>query len=182
MISVRSKSKSKFSRPGRKPAVSSQAIRFVIFDFDGVFTDNRVYVFEDGREAVRCSRADGLGLRRLEKTGVEILVLSTESNPVVQKRCGKMKVRCIHDCGDKLKTLMAEIKRRAIALEEVCFVGNDINDLECLQAVGLPVCVRDAWPEVKRAAKKILRKPGGHGAVREFCDWFYFVRNGTKAL
>ena len=80
-------------------------IRLVAFDFDGVFTDNMVYVFENGTEAVRCSRGDGIGLQKLRDLGIETVIISTESNPVVSARARKLKMRCIQDCADKRKTL-----------------------------------------------------------------------------
>jgi 3-deoxy-D-manno-octulosonate 8-phosphate phosphatase (KDO 8-P phosphatase) len=70
-------------------------VRLAVFDFDGVLTDNRVYVFEDGREAVACWRSDGFGLVRLQQTGVRVMVLSTEVNPVVSARCRKLKLDCV---------------------------------------------------------------------------------------
>ena len=80
-------------------------IRLVAFDFDGVFTDNMVYVFEDGREAVRCFRSDGIGLHKLKKLGIETVIISTEANPVVSARAHKLKIRCIQDCQDKRAVL-----------------------------------------------------------------------------
>src|SRR5258705_9808672 len=104
-------------------------VRLVIFDFDGVFTDNLVYVFEDGSEAVRCSRSDGIGLRKLERLGIEPLVLSTETNPVVAARCRKLEVRCIQASKDKGAALEGILKERGLAASEAAFVGNDVNDL-----------------------------------------------------
>ncbi len=145
-------------------------VRLVVFDFDGVFTDNRVLVFADGREAVWCSRSDGLGLERLAASGFDILVLSTEKNPVVGVRCRKLGLRFVQGCREKLKNLKEEARRRNVRLSQVCYVGNDVNDMACLKAVGLPVCVADAWPEAKRVARLVLKRKGGYGAVRELCD------------
>src|SRR2546422_10567580 len=100
-------------------------VRLVIFDFDGVFTDNLVYVFEDGSEAVRCSRSDGIGLRKLERLKIEVLVLSTEANPVVAARCRKLKVRCLQACEDKGAALEGILRERGLTPGEVAFVGND---------------------------------------------------------
>jgi 3-deoxy-D-manno-octulosonate 8-phosphate phosphatase (KDO 8-P phosphatase) len=147
-------------------------IRLVAFDFDGVFTDNMVYVFQDGTEAIRCSRSDGLGLRKLEQLGVETIVISTESNPVVSTRCKKLKIRCLQSCENKHTILESIIRERCLALEQVAFVGNDINDLECLTRVGLPIVVQDAFPDVLAYARYQTRAKGGHGAVREVCDLF----------
>ena len=147
-------------------------IRLVAFDFDGVFTDNMVYVFEDGSEAVRCSRGDGIGLQKLKRLGIEAVIISTESNPVVSARARKLKIRCMQDCSDKRKALEDIAKEKGVSLSEVAFVGNDINDLECLTKVGLPIVVNDAHQDVISIARYQTRNPGGYGAVREVCDLF----------
>ena len=147
-------------------------IRLVAFDFDGVFTDNMVYVLEDGTEAVRCFRSDGLGLQKLEQLGIETAIISTEANPVVSARAHKLKIRCVQDCRDKRAALESIAKESGISLAEVAFVGNDINDLPCLECVALPIVVQDAFPEVVPLALYQTKRPGGHGAVREVCDLF----------
>ena len=147
-------------------------IRFVAFDFDGVFTDNMVYVFENGSESVRCTRSDGIGLKKLKQLGIETAIISTESNPVVSARARKLKIRCFQNCDDKRKTLDKLIHEMGISLEEVAFVGNDINDRPCLTCVGLPIVVQDAHPDVIPLAAYRTRNRGGHGAVREVCDLF----------
>jgi YrbI family 3-deoxy-D-manno-octulosonate 8-phosphate phosphatase len=145
-------------------------LRLAVFDFDGVFTDNCVYVFEDGREAVRCSRFDGLGLRRLERAGVEPFVLSTERNGVVGARCAKLKLQCQQGCDDKGAALAEIVASRDLDYTRVAFIGNDINDLDCLRRVALPIVVQDAHPDVLSVARYRTTRPGGHGAVREICD------------
>jgi len=147
-------------------------IRLVAFDFDGVFTDNMVYVFEDGREAVRCFRSDGIGLHKLKKFGIETIIISTEANPVVSARARKLKIRCIQDCQDKRAVLEDIAREKNITLSEVAFVGNDINDLPCLECVALPIVVQDAHQDVVSTARYQTKNPGGHGAVREVCDLF----------
>ena len=147
-------------------------IRLVAFDFDGVFTDNMVYVLEDGTEAVRCFRSDGLGLQKLKKLGIETVIISTEANPVVSARARKLKVRCIQNCQDKRAVLEEIAHEKNITLDRVAFVGNDINDLSCLECVALPIVVQDAHPDVIPAALYQTKCPGGHGAVREICDLF----------
>lgn len=151
-------------------------VQFVVFDFDGVFTDNRVLVGEDGREAVFCSRADGLGLETLTRTGLPSMILSTERNGIVKARADKLKLECIHGCRDKWAELQRILSSRGIPASAVAFVGNDINDRECLRHVGVPICVADAHPDVKPLAKLITRQPGGHGAVREICDLLVQMR------
>jgi YrbI family 3-deoxy-D-manno-octulosonate 8-phosphate phosphatase len=155
-------------------------LRLAVFDFDGVFTDNRVIVDERGRESVRCCRSDGIGLRRLEAAGVEAMILSSEPNPVVRFRARKLGVRCLHDLEDKAAALKRECARRGIAADEVAYVGNDVNDAGCLRLAGLPVVVADAWPEVLRLAAWVLERRGGDGAVREFCDEVARLRSGVR--
>lgn len=147
-------------------------IRLVAFDFDGVFTDNMVYVFQNGSEAVRCFRGDGIGLRKLERLGITPIIISTETNSVVSARSRKLKIRCIQGCEDKHTALESIVQEMVISLTQVTFVGNDINDLSCLTSVGLPIVVQDAHPDVIPYAKYQTRTRGGHGAVREICDLF----------
>jgi YrbI family 3-deoxy-D-manno-octulosonate 8-phosphate phosphatase len=144
--------------------------RLVVFDFDGVMTDNRVWVGEHGEEWVACNRSDGLGLDRLRRLGLDLFVLSSETNPVVASRCRKLGVpfgQGVRDKADRLRSLLLE---RGIAASDVVYVGNDINDADCLRMVGCGVVVADAHPEVRCVASLTLTRPGGHGAVRELCD------------
>lgn len=155
-----------------------ETIKLVVFDFDGVFTDNCVYVMQDGSEAVSCWRSDGLGLSKLKKLGLPIWVVSTEKNPVVSKRCIKLQIECMQGCEDKLSALNELIDRYQCSIDDVLYVGNDINDSECLRSVGLPVVVADAHPDVLGFAKYTTLNPGGRGAVREVCDMIVAVREG----
>lgn len=151
-------------------------LKAVIFDFDGVFTDNAVHVLQDGREAVRCSRFDGIGLARLRELGMVLLILSSEANPVVTARGIKLKIPVIQDCADKQATLTDFLARQGIGLHETAFLGNDINDLHCLQAVALPMVVADAHPDVVAFARYQTATPGGYGAVREVCDLIWLAK------
>ena len=157
-----------------------KSIKLVAFDFDGVFTDNSVLVFEDGTEAVRCSRSDGIGLRKLDRLGVETIIISTEENPVVARRAKKLKIRCVHSVKDKRAVLQEIADDHGFDFSEIAFVGNDINDLGCLTVVGLPIAVRDAYPEVLQVAKYTTNTLGGYGAVREVCDLFERIRSSTN--
>jgi YrbI family 3-deoxy-D-manno-octulosonate 8-phosphate phosphatase len=145
-------------------------VHLVVLDFDGVMTDNRVLVDQDGREAVWCHRGDGWGIERLKEAGVEILVLSTETNAVVDARCRKLGIACIQACGDKLKALEEIARLRSLRPEQVAYVGNDVNDLDCMKWAALPIAVADAVPEVRKVARFVTSSPGGRGAVREVCD------------
>lgn len=153
-------------------------LQMMVFDFDGVFTDNRVLVLEDGTEGVFCSRADGFGLEAVRKLGIELAVLSKERNPVVSARCKKLNLPCIQACDTKAEVLRSETEKLGIPLSDVAYMGNDINDLECLKIVGFPVCVADSYPEVLAVASYVTKAGGGHGAVREFCDFVADVKTG----
>ena len=122
-------------------------MRLAVFDFDGVFTDNRVWVNERGEESVCCCRADGFGLRRLREVCIEALILSTEPVAIAAVRARKLEVECRHGIDEKFPVLREEVARRGVGLDQTAYVGNDINDAACLEAVGLPVCPADAWPE-----------------------------------
>ena len=147
-----------------------ERVRFAVFDFDGVFTDNRVWVNERGEEALAFSRSDGLGLRRLEEVKVGILIVSMEQSSIVGARAQKLRVDCAQGVDDKLALLRERAGAAGVSLGETAYVGNDINDAECLLAVGLPVVPADAWPEVTVLARWVLSRGGGNGCVREFCD------------
>jgi YrbI family 3-deoxy-D-manno-octulosonate 8-phosphate phosphatase len=145
-------------------------VRLAVFDFDGVFTDNRVWVNERGEEALAFSRSDGLGLRRLDDVGVRYVIVSMEQNPIVGARAKKLQVDCIQGITDKLAVVRERTADAGVSLEDTAFIGNDINDAECLRVVGCPVVPADAWPEVKPLARWVLTRGGGDGCVREFCD------------
>jgi YrbI family 3-deoxy-D-manno-octulosonate 8-phosphate phosphatase len=153
-----------------RPCLPKQ-IDAVIFDFDGVFTANTVYVDQDGVETVRASRGDGMGIGLLKAAGIACSVLSKEPNPVVLRRCEKLKIPCMHGVDDKLPILRTWASERGYPLQNLVYVGNDINDLECLEAVGCGVAVADSVPSVLAVADYVLTYPGGQGAVREVCDW-----------
>jgi YrbI family 3-deoxy-D-manno-octulosonate 8-phosphate phosphatase len=151
-------------------------IRLVVFDFDGVFTDNRVWTNERGEESVACWRGDAHGLRRLEEVGVDHLIISTELNQAVGARAKKIRAACIQGVDDKPPVLREEVARRGLTLEETAYLGNDVNDAGCLAIVGLPVVPADAWPEVVPLAKLVLERRGGYGCVRELCDAVWAAR------
>ena len=158
-----------------------RSIRILVFDFDGVFTDNQVIVSEDGTESVLCNRSDGLGIVRLRQSDLHLMVLSTEVNPVVSARCRKLKIECVQGCEDKLVKLAEILEEKGLSFASAAFMGNDVNDLQCLQKVALPIVVSDAHPAVISSAKYITQTRGGHGAVREICDLFEWVIKEPKA-
>lgn len=149
---------------------AARRVRLLGIDFDGVMTDNAVYVFEDGREAVRCSRFEGFGLETLKRVGVEAIIISTEKNPVVATRARKLRIDCRQDVGNKAQLMAELLDERRLAWDEAAFIGNDVNDLETLQRVGLPVLVNDAHDALSELPAFRTRRVGGAGAVRELCD------------
>ena len=149
-----------------------EKIELVILDFDGVITDNRVWVDQDGREMVAAYRSDSLLIGRLREKSVEVMIISSEPNTVVAARAKKMGVEVIHGIGlqDKGRVMCEVLEKKNVKAENVVYVGNDLNDLPCFEVAGWSVAVPDAFPEVLQAADFVLSKPGGYGAVRELCE------------
>ncbi len=147
-------------------------IDLIVCDFDGVITDNRVWVDQDGTESVAAYRSDSIRIEELRALHIEIMILSSEPNRVVEARAKKMGVEAIHGIGlhDKGRVLRDVLEQKNIKAENVIYVGNDLNDLPCFEIAGWSVAVADAYPEVIRAADYVLSKAGGHGALRELCD------------
>jgi YrbI family 3-deoxy-D-manno-octulosonate 8-phosphate phosphatase len=163
-------------RPRNRELIGLDQIRLLVVDFDGVMTDNRVLLDQDGRESVLCHRGDGWGIQQLTRTGLEVIVLSTETNRVVSARCHKLGINCIQSCSDKLTTLKQAARARGLTAEQIMYVGNDENDLECLRWVGLPAAVADAEPIVRANSVIVTERRGGEGAVREICELLRAVR------
>jgi 3-deoxy-D-manno-octulosonate 8-phosphate phosphatase (KDO 8-P phosphatase) len=155
-------------------------VKLVAFDFDGVFTDNSVYISQEGIETVRCCRSDGLGLDRLRKVNVQIVIISTEKNSVVSVRASKLKIRCIHGVEDKAAEILKICTEAKIAPVYTMFVGNDINDIPAFKSVGMPVGVNDAYPEIIPHIIFATNNRGGYGAVRELCDMIYHAKLKTE--
>lgn len=156
--------------PEGSSSVIPKDISLLVLDFDGVLTDDRVYVDQHGEETVAAHRGDGMGIARLKKTGVEVIILSKEKNSVVQARGNKLDIPVYQGVDDKEKKLTEIIKQKKLSAEQIVYVGNDVNDLPCFPLVGLAVAVGDAHPDVKEQAGLVLSKFGGFGAVREMCD------------
>lgn len=161
-------------------SIKLKKMRMVVFDFDGVFTDNRVIISENGEESVVCNRSDGIGLNMLRSIGLEMLVLSTETNSVVATRSRKLQIPCIHGCENKLETLSSVLSEKGIGLSEASFVGNDVNDYACMANVGIAVCVNDAFEEIKHISDIVLKRNGGDAAVREFCELVRLARTPSS--
>jgi N-acylneuraminate cytidylyltransferase len=157
--------------PGKAPRPLPEKVRLVVMDFDGVLTDNRVWVDETGKETVAAYRSDSLGLALLrQKTGIDSMVLSTEKNPVVAARCKKMNVPVMQGILNKEEALRQLLREKLVEPGEVVYIGNDVNDLVCFPVVGCAVVPVDGEPDVLKQADITLTRRGGHGAVRELCD------------
>jgi YrbI family 3-deoxy-D-manno-octulosonate 8-phosphate phosphatase len=152
----------------------------VVLDFDGVLTDNGVWVTQDGVESVRCSRSDGLGLARLRALSIPVVIVSTETNPVVGARARKLGLPCRQGVPDKRDEVLRLCAELGVDPGRTAFVGNDINDIPAFGCVGLPVAVADAYPEVLPHVRAVTSRPGGHGAVRELCDHIHAAHEESR--
>jgi len=130
---------------------------------------------------VICDRGDGHGISRLRRLGIPLVVLSTETNPVVAARCQKLELEYLQGVDDKLAALRRLVQDRGAALSNTVYLGNDINDLSCLKAVGCAVVPADAHADVRPHAHVVLTCAGGHGAVRELCDVIILSRSEQDA-
>ena len=163
-----------FARAGGTPIgalPTADDIDAVVLDFDGTQTDDRVLVDSDGREFVSVHRGDGLGIAALRDSGLKMLILSTEQNPVVAARARKLKLPVQHGIDRKDLALKQWCEEQGIAPERVLYVGNDVNDLPCFALVGWPVAVASAHDVVRGAARAVTTVPGGDGAIREIASW-----------
>lgn len=145
-------------------------------DFDGVLTSNQVWLDEQGRESAACWRGDGIGLAMLRELGIGVWVISGEHGRIAYERCAKLDIPCSAGVADKRAELDRILMRQEFTvagnLSQVAYVGNDINDLAVMRAVGLPIAVADAHDDVIAVAKYVTVRDGGYGAVREVCDLF----------
>ncbi len=148
----------------------------VVTDFDGVHTDDTVIVSQDGTESVAVSRSDGMGVSMLRKAGVRVLILSTETNPVVSARAAKLRVDVIQGCDDKAEALAGWAREHGLSHDRIAYVGNDVNDLGAMGIVGWPIAVPDSHPRVLAAARLVLGSAAGSGAVRELADGVLHAR------
>lgn len=173
-----------------KPFPTMSSIHTVAFDFDGVFTDNKVWVDQDGRESVRCDRGDGLAfdlVRAFQKQGrlnAEFFILSKESNPVVLTRSKKLKLECHHGIRDKLAFMREYLTMRfpqdQSPFAGLVYLGNDLNDLPLMEYVGYVVAPADAHPRVLKSAHWVLKQKGGDGFVRAFVERMLGIHEMSK--
>ena len=145
-------------------------IKLLVYDFDGVMTDNKVFIDQNGNEMVQVSRADGLAISELKKLNISQIIISTEENSVVAKRSKKLNIPCLQGINDKKEALIKYCNDNNIQLKNVAFTGNDINDLEAMKIVGFKFCPADAHEEIKASSNYILKTKGGQGVIREILD------------
>ena len=134
------------------------------FDFDGVFTDNKVILDQFGSESVRCNRNDGIGIDILKKLNKKIFIFSTEKNPIVLKRAQKLKVKCFNGLDNKRNKLL-QLSNKNIDLSKTVYVGNDVNDYHAMKICSLKICPHDSHDSIKKISDFVLSKKGGQGIV-----------------
>jgi len=149
-------------------------LTLIVYDFDGVMTDNKVYVDQSGREMVQVNRSDGLGVSEIKKLGIEQIIISTEKNSVVSARASKLSIPCLQGIENKKDVLINYCKKNDINLKNIAYVGNDINDKEAMEIVGYSFCPVDAHGSIKKISNHILDTKGGNGVIRELLD---FINN-----
>ena len=147
-----------------------KTIKLLVYDFDGVMTDNKVFVDQHGNEMVQVNRADGLGIAAIRKLGIQQMILSTEINPVVGARAKKLDLFCLQGIENKAQALIDYCKNHHLGLGDVAYVGNDINDLEVMKLVGTTFSPADAHLKIKEISQYILASKGGDGVTREIFD------------
>ena len=156
--------------------LSLENLHTIVFDFDGIFTDNKVYVNQQGQEFVRCDRADGLGFNILRnyieanELKLSFFVLSKEKNPVVTARCEKLNLSCYQGCDNKLHFLKSYLSSNSLSSSGLCYVGNDLNDLPAIMLAGVSIAPSDAHPIIKQYADHVLPNKGGNSFVRSVIE------------
>ena len=157
--------------------LNHRKIKLIAYDFDGVMTDNTAFIFQDGKEAVKINRSDGLAISFIKKAGIGQIIISTETNPVVTARADKLKIKAIQSCSDKKEAIVLYCRDNNIDLRDVIYVGNDINDLEVMKIVGYPVCPSDAYKEIVDVSTFITNSKGGEGVIRDLIDYLFDENN-----
>ena len=145
-------------------------IKLIVYDFDGVMTNNKVYIDQNGNEMVQVSRADGLGVSEIIKLGIQQIIMSTEVNPVVTQRAIKLNIPCLQGLDNKKDALLDYSKKNDIDLKNVAYVGNDINDKDAMAVAGLSFCPADAHETIKEISDHVFKRNGGDGVIRELLD------------
>ena len=145
-------------------------IKLIVYDFDGVMTDNKLYMDQHGNEMVQVNRADGLGIYEIKKLGIEQIIISTEKNPVVSARAIKLDIRCLQGIENKKEALVNYCINNNFDLQDVAYVGNDLNDKDVMKIAGVTFCPDDAHKSVKTISHHVLKTKGGQGVARELLE------------
>lgn len=153
-------------------------IDLIVYDFDGVMTDNKVLVTQEGKEAVFCNRDDGWAVRKIKEKGIQQIILSSEENPVVSSRALKLSIQCVQGCLNKKDWLIQFCERENILLIRTMYVGNGLNDLEVMKTVGHSIAPKDAHPNIIEIADYVTQRKGGEGVLIEILD--YIEKKGGK--
>ena len=154
----------------KKKQILIDKIEVFIFDFDGVLTNNLVFVDQDGNELVSCNRSDGLAFDVLRKLKKPSYILSTEQNPVVSTRAKKLKIQVIQGVDNKVQELLSLAKSKGYNLNRVLYVGNDVNDYKAMKLCGYSACPSDSHEKIRSIATFVLQKKVGDGVVRELLE------------
>lgn len=152
-------------------------IEALFLDFDGVLTNNKVIVDENGKESVSCNRSDSLAIKYLQGMGIKTFIISSEKNGVVKVRAKKMGVKCVTGTYDKKSIIQKIVLKFNFDLKKCAFIGNDLNDLEALKFCGHSYCPKDANYYIKKICKKIIPVNGGDGVLRKFLDMSFNVND-----
>jgi len=150
--------------------ISIDEIDALIFDFDGVLTNNLVHLDQEGKEWVSCSRADGLAFDVLRKLNKTAYILSTEKNPVVTARANKLKIKALQGVDNKVDEIKRLVKEGDLNIEKILYVGNDLNDYHAMKMCGYSICPSDSHERIKKLASVTLKSYGGNGVVRELLE------------
>lgn len=149
----------------------AQKIKLLVCDVDGVFSDGRIYLGNDGEELKAFHTKDGLGIKSLGVNGVDVAIITGRNSAIVANRMKALNVKhIIQGQENKLPALISLATELNIKLEEIAYIGDDVPDIACIEAVNLGIGVNDAHPLVKKSADYITFTLGGFGAVREICD------------
>ena len=146
-------------------------IKLVILDVDGTLTDGGVYIDSNGVETKKFNIKDGAGIVLAEKVGVEFMILTGRKSYCVEHRAKELKIKYVlQGIANKLSYLQQFLSQQGLSPEDVAYIGDDVNDLECMRIVGFTACPADAVEEVRQQCDFVSRYDGGQGAVREVCD------------
>jgi len=156
-------------------------VRLVLTDCDGVLTDAGIYYSAEGEALRRFSVRDGMGVERLRTlAGIDTIIVTREDSPIVSRRAAKLGIEALLGIRDKLVQVAALVAARGVALSECAYIGDDVNDLALLAAVGFSACPADAEPEVLGAVDFVCRRRGGHGAFRELAEVILAARSSPS--